>query len=126
MAKAKPVYFCIMRGLRGCYMPDESRVVAVRSFEEFESELQYEIDFHDLAWDIDPERTSEHGMIDAMLREAWAHVQARGYLGYCVAVGVERGDDGEREALNTSYGVTVHAASIEEYREYRREVREAC
>ena len=123
MTKGKPVFFCILRGLRGGYMPDDASHTAVRSFEEFCDVLESEVRQHDMAWNIDPDRTTQHGMIDALLRDAWDHVQ-HGSLELCVAISTRRDVDGVREALDPSYGITVGGSSRSELLEYRRAVRE--
>lgn len=128
MTKGKPVYFCIMRGLRGCYMPDDAAHEAARSFEQFDKSLRYEVDLYEMAWNVEAwrEDDADHAeQVAALIREAWEHVQ-HGSHELCVAVDVRGDGEGEPWELNESYGITVGGSSLHEYREYRRDMRHAC
>lgn len=140
MPKAKPVYWCEMRGLRGCYMPDESSTRAARTFEQFAASIRDEVRTHDLAWDLDysehenddseiaaehlPDADSNDPRVLALLAEAWDHVRKPGYLGLCVAIGASNWDL-DSVTLESGYGLTVHNATRGEYAEHVRAIRNA-
>jgi len=108
-------------------MPDDATHEAARSFEQFEKSLRYEVDVHEMAWNVEAwkEDDADHvEQVAALIREAWEHVQ-HGSRELCVAVDV-RGDGSEAWELNESYGITVSGSSLYEYREYRRDMRHAC
>jgi hypothetical protein len=97
-----------MRGLRGCYMPDDVAHYAVRSFEEFRRIVRDEVKFADLVWDY----PDEFADTQAMWSELWDHAQ-RGSLELCVAI----------EEDNNSYGLTVSTSCARDYLNFRREMR---
>jgi len=108
MTKAKPVFFCLMRSLRGCYMPDDVAHYAVRSFEEFRRIVRDEVKFAGLVWYY----PDEYADLPAMWSELWNHAQ-HGSLELCVAI----------EEDNNSYGLTVSQSCARDYLAFRREAR---
>jgi hypothetical protein len=116
--KAKPVFFCLMRGLRGGYMPDDVTHEGVRTFDAFVESLKQEVDFQEMAWNVD-EQTPEQ--ISALLQQAWHHAQ-RGSLELCVAVGARWNEENDTEELNEAYGLTVSQSCARDLLEYRRNI----
>lgn len=122
ITKAKPVFYCVLRGLRGGYMPDDARHEAVRTFEQFAESIRYEVDFFELAWNCDD--IDNETQIDKLLREAWEHVQ-HGALERCVATGARWDEEGRDFERDSSYGLTVSGSCARDYAEYRRAMRDA-
>ena len=89
MTKPKPVFFNLMRGLRGCYMPDDSSEHVARTFEEFATAVRDHVSFNEMAWDLDyddsaespmqyPPSDSDDSRVLDLLRAAWDHPQSPG------------------------------------------------
>ena len=99
--QAPAVYFHMIRGMRGVYQADESRVEIARSFAEFSAIVESERRAFDL--------------VDARAkRAAWAHIKAgKDWREMCVAFNHGRGEFYARGA----YGLTVSSASESEWRE---------
>lgn len=63
-------YFCVMNGLRGCYMPDSVYVLAVQTRRELKSAIEDEYDF--AIGDEGPARRREIASVAAALwRRSW-------------------------------------------------------
>lgn len=92
-------YFRILRGLRGCYMPDDSTCYGAATFREFCDVLRAEAQAHDLT----PMGQTQF---------AWEHVKkADSHLGVCTHADESR-----------SYGITVHSATAAEFFEEAGEI----
>lgn len=124
--KGKPVYFTMLRGLRGCYMPDASCTAAVRSYAEFKRHLEFECDTFEMLWNTNDENEQSPELIEAICQEAWRHVQKPGYLGLCIAIGADYDHESDTTRANESYGITVHSATRGDYVDYRRAMRDDC
>lgn len=96
--KQKPIYFCVLTGLRGCYMPDSVAHYGVRGFAHFA--------------DICRDHVREFRSLRA-IRYAWEHVKAGRSLEICIAHAYK--DEGGK-----AYGVTVGTSDARSLLEYRR------
>jgi hypothetical protein len=102
-------YFTLMRGLRGCYMPDGVEICGVDTFRDFCRVIQDQISFF------------ENGDGDSDLRStgqmhfAWSHV--KNFRNACreVCVATDKGG---------SYGLLVSPATEAEFREYETQLEE--
>lgn len=99
--KKQATYFHVTRGMRGCYMADESRVECATSFREFAAIVRDERDASDL-------------VSTGQTRYAWQHVKRnRSWHEVCVATNHGRG-----EFMSAGvYGVCVSPATQTEYDE---------
>lgn len=61
-----PVYFRIMHGLRGCYMPDTNEQYCVSSLREMASIIRDELEFFD---------APKHRFRDVGIRKIWAFIR---------------------------------------------------
>lgn len=100
-----PVYFHLIRGMRGVYQADESRVELARTFREFSAIVESE--------------RREFDLVDARAkRAAWAHLKrGKDWREMCVAFNHGRSEFYARGA----YGLTVSSASESEWREQSEE-----
>lgn len=92
------VYFRILRGLRGCYMPDDSRVFWADTFRQFCAILKAEAETHEL--------TSL-----GQNQFAWEHVKTGGMLDVCTHADKRQG-----------YGLMIGAASESDFFEEAGEI----
>lgn len=121
------VYFCLMNGLRGCYMPDSVSHYYAESFEQFAEIVRDSVRMFEHAWNLDyaddaaesdyPDADSDDARVVELLRHCWEHAQ-RGSLELCLAIGASW-DDGVE--LNPGYGLTVSQSSESEYQEAQEE-----
>lgn len=95
--KSQYVYVAVMKGLRGCYLPDDSHIYAFKNFREFAATIRYEREFGEFR---------RRGN----LRETWKALQSPNasyvYGEDLVGVSGEFGD----------YGLMVAATDQNEYR----------
>lgn len=138
MSKATPVFFCLMRGLRGGYMPDDVEHGAARTFEDFAAAVRDSVRFSDMAWNLDyaegaeinadnyPDPDSDDARVVALLRHGWEHAQ-RGNLELCLAIGAtwDSSDDNRACEIQDSYGLTVSQSSARDLLAYRRDCKAA-
>ncbi len=89
-----PTYFVMMRGLRGCYMPDDVAHYKADNYKEFCSLIRYEIEFNE---------AKSTGQIPF----AWKHLHNGDWREVCVAT--SRDSDG--------YGILVSRCTEQEFNE---------
>jgi len=99
----KPVYFCLMRGLRGGYMPDDVEHCEASTLDDFKASVRASVEFADMVWDY----PDEHADKDTMWAQLWEHAQS-GKLEMCVAVARD----------NDAYGLTLSGSCESDYLEY--------
>lgn len=93
--KPAPVYACVMRGLRGCYMPDDSFYMQFDSYAEFTAFVRDEIRSFDM-------------VSSGQIRFAWNHLKkGNDWREVCVAV----------DPMNSAWGISVSRASVSDYEE---------
>ena len=97
--KAKPVFFCTMRGQRGGYMPDEVVHYAVRTWAQFRRIVK-------------DETSSNFARTYGQTRFAWKHLQSGDWRE--VVVAVNAGKPGEFYA-RAAYAITVSSSCARDY-----------
>lgn len=123
MSKATPVFYCMLRGLRGCYMPDSVEHAGVRDFESFARDVRDTVESDDgLAWNVNNPAEPDAAEVTALIAEAWDHVR-HGRLELCLAIGATW--DNETPEFNESYGLTIGASDARDLLAYRRECKAA-
>lgn len=107
-------YFCVMHGLRGCYMPDsDPQHVMVKTRRELKEVIQGEADMLDSGETLGLGKRA----IAAFVAECWreAHKAKPAYLPYCLPTK-------ERGQSSYSYGIFCSVESRREYLKSNREV----
>lgn len=101
MSKPKPVFFCVMHGMRGVYMPDEVTHYAARTFKQFAKILN------------DETSLNEDYKSQSQTRFAWRYIRdARNWREVCT-----------HATRDGSYGLLVSRSTAGDYLTHQREQR---
>lgn len=102
-------YFHISNGLRGCYLPDNSFVVAVPTRRELKQIVESECDNMREAFGFGGSRKE----IAAEVAFAWRYFRKT----FCIAIPFGR----SRSTTDRPFGVFIMSATRDEYLEYQQE-----
>lgn len=109
-------YFHLAQGLRGCYMPDSSSVIACKTRRELKDALAFDVEsYHDAGF-IGGSKRAVAAFAALLWREAQKPNPA--YLPYCLPF-ANKPKGGK--APNYSHGIFLSVASRADYLEYVKE-----
>ena len=104
-------YFHISSGLRGCYMSDDSFMLAAKTRRELKSAVTYECDSCREAYGFGGPKKEINALVAHIWREA-KQKTGKPYLPYAIGFGCSR------EASDRPFGVFIGHATRAEYVEY--------
>ena len=104
-------YFHMSNGLRGCYMPDNSAVIMVKTRRELKNAIAYDAANMREAYGVGGSKKA----VAAFAAECWREAKKANpaYLPYCLPFG--------RDRNNMAFGLFVSVATRADYLEYCKE-----